>query len=218
MKIAILGGSFNPLHISHAMLADTVARELGYDKVLFIPTCIPPHKEISGGATTEQRLQMVKEFCATFPDGRFELESCEVDRGGVSYTIDTLKFILEKYKGKIEGKPAILMGEENASEFSKWKSPDEIARLSDIIIVPRYQSYKGIDVTEVSNVATGAYKGDFKEEFNKESFGYECKVLPSPILPVSSTEIRSRIKNGRSYQYLVPVPVYEYIEKNNLYR
>lgn len=221
MKIAILGGSFNPIHVGHAMLADTIVKELGYDKVLFVPTCIPPHKEIAGGVSTEHRLGMVNAFCNSVPGNCFEVETCEVDRGGVSYTIDTLKYIVEKYKGQLDAKPALLMGEEIAAEFHKWKAPDEIVKLADLIIVPRYPDYFGSALPlkdRMVNKPQGNYEGDFKVKFNKSSFGYACKVLDIPMLPVSSTEIRARVASDRSFQYLVPPAVFDYIKKETLYR
>lgn len=217
MKIAILGGSFNPLHIGHAMAADTVIKELGYDKVLFVPTCIPPHKTLSGLSSPEQRLLMVKVFCDSEGEGHFELETCEIDRGGVSYTIDTVKYLSEKYKGKLDGKIGLIMGEEIAAEFEKWYCPDQIADLCELIVFPRYSDYSSKD-NSAHNKPTGTYEGDFKVRFNKENFKYPCTVLEKPVLPVSSTEIRSRISEKRSFKYLVPGAVYEFIQENQLYR
>jgi len=217
VKIAILGGSFNPLHNGHAMLADTIIKELGYNKVLFIPTCVPPHKEISGGATTQQRLEIVKAFCDSEESGCFELETCEVDRGGISYTYDTLTFIVEKYKNEIEGKPALLMGEEIAAEFHKWKNPDQIAEIADLIIVPRYPYYFGHCVDAFKNKPTGRYEGDFNSTFDSRTFKYPHKYLGIPMLPVSSTEIRGRIAAKKSFKYLIPSAVFDYIEKTKAY-
>lgn len=221
MKIAVLGGSFNPLHIGHAMLADTIIRELHYDKVLFVPTCIPPHKEIAGAIPAQKRLEMVKVFCESEKSNHFDVEDCEINRGGVSYTFDTLKYICEKYKDEIEGKPALLMGEEIAAEFHKWKNPDLIVQLADLIIVPRYPDYFGIGTANsnfAKNKPIGNYKGDFNSRFDIKSFRYPCKLLEIPMLPVSSTEIRGRIASEKSFKYLVPPSVFEYIEKNRLYR
>ena len=221
MRIAILGGSFNPLHIGHAMLADTMVKEFGYDKVLFVPTCIPPHKEIGGGISTEDRLCMVRAFCNSVPGNIFELETCEVDRGGISYTIDTVKYIIQKYNTMLTDKPALLMGEEIAAEFHKWKEPDAIALLTNLIIVPRYPDFFGRTLpmyNDVVNKPVGAFSGDFKTKFDKKNFMYPCKVLEIPMLPVSSTEIRARISSNLSYRYMVPQSVYEYIEKETLYK
>ena len=218
MKIAILGGSFNPLHIGHAMLADVIVHEMNYDKVLFVPTCNPPHKEITAHVTTKQRVEMVRQFCDSVGDGKFELEPCEIERGGISYTIDTLQFIIEKYKNQIEGKPALLMGEEIAAEFSKWKEPYKVASLSDLIIVPRYPDFYGHVTKIAKNRPTGNYLGDFNVRFDKAKFEYPHKYLDIPILTVSSTEIRARVASNKSYKYLVPKSIYEFIEKENLYK
>lgn len=217
MKIAILGGSFNPLHIGHAMLAETIVTELKYDKVLFVPTGIPPHKELQSGATTEQRLEMVKKYCESYPKDCFMYEDCEITRGGVSYTYDTVKYIIEKYKHEIEGKPALLMGEEIAAEFHKWKNPDEIAEMVDIIIVPRYPDYYGFFADNAKNRPVGHFNGDFNTKFDKQTFKYPCKLLDIPMVPVSSTDIRARIASGKSFRYLVPPAIYEYIVNNVLY-
>lgn len=217
MKIAILGGSFNPLHIGHAMLAETIVMELHYDKVLFVPTCVPPHKEIHTGATTEQRLEMVKKFCESYPGNCFELEPCEIERGGVSYTCDTMEFITQKYKNEIEGKPALLMGQEIAAEFNKWKNPDKILQLSDIIIVPRYPDYFGHCADGQKNGPLGSYKGDFNTKFELQKLKFPYRMLDIPMVTVSSTEIRGKIAAGKSYRYLVPLAVFDYIEKEGLY-
>ena len=226
MKIAILGGSFNPLHIGHVMLSDTMIKEYKYDRVIFIPTCIPPHKEIvcdKDGIkkpTSIQRYEMVKSFCDSENkngNNYFAVEDCEIKRGGVSYTSDTLKYITQKYKNEIDGKVSLLMGEEIASEFHLWHEVDTIVSLADLVIVPRSPDYKK-DSVKGMNVPTGDYKGDFSVSFNKEKFGYPFTMLKEGILRVSSTDIRDRILKGKSYKYLVPQSVFEYIENNKLYR
>ena len=134
MKIAVFGGSFNPLHIGHATVAETLVKEYGYDKVLFVPTFIAPHKEIAGCISAEHRLGMIKAFCAADGNGAFEAEDCEIKRGGVSYTCDTLEYLKTKFEKVLDGKFALVMGEEIASEFYKWKNPDKISSLADFII------------------------------------------------------------------------------------
>ncbi len=221
MKIAVFGGSFNPLHIGHAMLADTIITELGYDKILFVPTFITPHKVLGGTVTSQQRLQMVQAFCASMPDGHFEAETCEFDRGGVSYTSDTLEFLTKKYEGQLDGKLAFVMGDEVAAEFDKWRNPQKVSDLADLIIVHRYPDIGALEKALYSNTQnkpSGDYKGDFAVKFDRENFAYPHIYIENPMLPVSSTEIRARIAAGKSFRYLVPPAVYEYIEKNELYR
>ena len=222
MKIAVLGGSFNPFHIGHAMVADSVIRELGYDRVIFIPTFIPPHKEFAScGVSAEDRLCMIQAFCGAEGDNSpFLCDSCEIDRGGISYTCDTLAYIIDKYREHIDGKPGLIMGEEIAAEFHKWKNPDKIAEMADFIIVPRLPDYSRADsdVSQHANRPSGDYTGDFSVAFNSKDFGYHYKIISEPVVSVSSTDIRNRIANGKSYKYLVPSAVFEYIEGKKLYR
>ena len=222
MRIAILGGSFNPLHIGHVMLCDTMIKEYGYDKVILIPTCIPPHKEIAvdkngvKSATTQQRFEMVKAFCESDKE-HFIAEDCEIKRGGVSYTSDTLQYITNKYSKEISGKVSLLMGEEIAAEFHKWHDVATIIRLADLVIVPRSLDYNKSEV-QTKNKPTGEYEGDFAVSFDKDKFNYPFTMLKEGMLSVSSTDIRNRIANKKSYKYLVPPEVFEYIENNKLYR
>lgn len=218
MKVAVFGGSFNPLHIGHAMLADTIVKEYGYDKVLFVPTSTPPHKIISGNVTPVQRAEMIQRFCEEEGDGHFELETCEIDRGGISYTVDTLSFLQKKYEGKLEGKLAFIMGDEVAAEFSKWKNPEKIIEVADLIITRRYADWASLEKSTYKNTATLNYNSEYNKNFNINDFQYECVYIDKPILPVSSTEIRQRICENRSFKYLVPKSVFEYILEKGLYK
>ena len=218
MKVAVFGGTFNPLHVGHAMLADTIVRELGYDKVLFVPTYAPPHKEMSTIIDAKHRMKMISCFCSSEGDGHFELEPCEVERGGISYTSDTLEYLSKKYEGKLTKKLAFVMGDEVAAEFSKWRNPEKVSELADLIIVHRYPDVKAMESSLYENKPTGDYKGDFSVKFDLKSFGYPCIYLDSPMLPVSSTDIRRRISEGKSFRYLVPPAVFNYIKEKGLYR
>lgn len=218
MKIAVFGGSFNPLHIGHAMLADKVIKELGYDKVLFVPAYAPPHKIIKDSVSSEARLEMLKAFCESEGNGCFEVEPCEIERGGISYTCDTLEYLTKKYKGIAEGKLAFIMGDEVASDFHKWKNPEIIANFADFIITHRYPEVTALEASLHDNIPTGEYKRDFEVKFDLQKFGYPCTYLEEPLLPISSTEIRKKAAAGKSYRYLVPQAVYDYIESKGLYK
>lgn len=220
MKIALLGGSFNPLHIGHCMLADTVIRELGYDKVLFVPLFIPPHKELNNAVSPEDRLGMIRAFCESANgSGKayFEAESCEIDRKGVSYTYDTLKFVIEKYKNELEGKPAFIMGQETASQFHKWYKAEEILKLADLILARRHPDNNGIQVQGFENVSKGTYTNEFVSDDFEKDFKYPHVMLENPVLPVSSTELRARMASGKAFRYLVPESVFRYICEHKLY-
>lgn len=218
MKIAVLGGTFNPLHKGHVMIAKEVCEKLGYDKVLFVPAFMPPHKMISSKETAENRLEMVNAFCKKEGSGRFLCEPCEIEREGISYTCDTLEYIAGKYKDVIDGKPAFILGEESAAEFHKWKNPERIAELADLIIAGRKP---GNLVSEIpqgkANIPSGNFTGDFSAGFNPETFRFPFIELQNPEIKVSSSEIRVLVNKGGNWEQLVPEAVAEYIKQKKLY-
>lgn len=218
MKIAVYGGSFNPIHCGHLTVADETL-SLGYDKVLFVPTFIAPHKQLSASVSPSSRLAMLEAAISDNPN--FEVEPCEIQRGGVSYTVDTIRFLMDKYKGKIDGKLGLVMGQEIAAEFYKWKGPDEIASLCDIIIASR-QNLGDKRSVAAANKPRGDYIGgvDAKGQFmevDKKRFVWPYTELKNVIVPISSTDIRNRILQKKSWRYLLPQAVYEYIVTNRLY-
>ena len=215
MKIALLGGAFNPLHIGHAMLAEIAVKELGFDKVLLVPTYIPPHKRFTDAAPAKDRLGMVRSFCKDSP--YFVAEACEIERGGVSYTFDTLEYIIKKFGDSIEGKPALIIGEENAREFEKWYRASDVASMSDIVIARRRDGEKGEALKAFQNTPSGNYTGGFDGAGESVSFPFPHRLLDNPLLTLSSTEIRSRIGSGKSWRYLVPESVFRYIIRKRLY-
>lgn len=215
MKIALLGGSFNPPHIGHAMLAETCVRELHCDKVLIVPTNQPPHKELSRAASEQDRLGMVRAMCEG--NDAFEADDEEIVRGGVSYTIDTLESVTDAYLGKLDGKPLFVMGQEIAAEFNKWMDADKIAKLADLVIARRHPDRNGIDTKGFENPNRGDYKGGFVSDDIDQTFSYPHTMLDNPMLPLSSTEIRARIALGKSWRYLVCDGVFRYIIEHGLY-
>ena len=213
MRIAILGGSFNPIHVGHLVLADTVCTELGYDRILFVPTFRPPHKEMSRAASCEDRLEMVR--LAVAGDGRFEAEPCEIERGGVSYTWDTLIFLERKYSEVLEGKVGVVMGEDLLADFDKWEHSAEIARRADLILAcrPAYSEDNG----EFSNRPTEKYGRNPMEGVSRLNFPYPHKTVENPKMEVSSSEIRRKIACGGAWRYLVSGGVFQYIFRKGLY-
>lgn len=215
MKIALLGGTFNPFHIGHAMLAETAVKELGYDKILIVPAFLPPHKILSDAVLPEDRLGMVQAFCSG--SEHFDAEPCEIMRGGVSYTYDTLLYIISKYKNLIEGKPALIIGQETAAEFDKWYHSADVARTADILIARRTVHAGDPDTRAFENKPAGSYTGSGNSCSSSDLFPYSHIMLDNPVMPLSSTEIRARIAGGKSWHYLVPEPVFQYIIKRKLY-
>lgn len=215
MKLVVFGGTFNPIHIGHLAMADDVCNSLGYDKILFVPTYIPPHKIPQNIETPENRIAMLN---AAFRDDlRFEVEPCEIQRGGTSYTIDTIHYVIKKYQDKLDSKPGLLMGQETAAEFSKWRGAEEIAELCDLIVAKRIKN-QNFETKQFENVPSRNYTGGFEKlDFEKANPNYKFIHLQNQILPISSTEIRTRISKNNGWRYLVSKGVFEYIVEHKLY-
>ncbi|MFA6937927.1 MAG: nicotinate (nicotinamide) nucleotide adenylyltransferase [Treponema sp.] len=229
MKLAILGGSFNPIHMGHLALADDVCTSLGYDKMLFVVTNIPPHKEMNCAVSSKDRLEMVKSACEC--DSRFEAEDCELKREGVSYTYDTVCYLEEKYKGALEGKIGLVMGDDLISGFHLWRNAKELSKKCDLILARRPSAVAESSFNSLSDLSS-------KKNFSNKPLGEYEKVkdvhitfeqilsdellknaitIENPLLSISSTDIRTRIAEGKSFRYLVPSQVFDYISSGKLY-
>ena len=190
-----MGGSYNPIHIGHLMLADAVALRYGYDTVAFVPAFLSPFKDGHSGCTAEDRLAMVKLAIADNP--AFYCEPCEIQRQGVSYTIDTLKFLKKKFP-QCEGKIGLIIGDDLLEGFSGWREAEHIPDYADIIvgnrIIDRYSTAQASSAGKVPHLR-----------------------VDNALLPVSSSGIRAAVKEKKSWRYLVPSAVYSYIKEHKLY-
>lgn len=189
MKLAILGGSFNPVHTGHLMLADAALSEAGYDRVVLIPAFESPFKSGADGASPRDRLEMLAASIAGNP--RLTVDDCELRREGVSYTIDTLIDIIERYKPG--ARPGFIMGDDLAAAFYKWRKPDEIAARADFIIARRE--------------SRGAL----------ESFPYPYRALDNEVVNIASRRLREKISTGGAWRYFVPEGARCIIEDRKLY-
>ena len=195
MRLAVLGGSYNPIHIGHLMLADAVALRYGYDTIAFVPAFLSPFKDGHSGCTAEDRLALVKLAIADNP--AFYCEPCEIRRQGVSYTIDTLKFLKKKFP-QCEGKIGLIIGDDLLEGFSGWREAEHIPDYADIIvgnrIIDRYLTEQAASAGRVPHLR-----------------------VDNALLPVSSSGIRAAIQEKKSWRYLVPPAVYSYIKEHKLY-
>ena len=195
MRLAVLGGSYNPIHIGHLMLADAVALRYGYDTIAFVPAFLSPFKDGHSGCTAEDRLAMVKLAIADNP--AFYCEPCEIRRQGVSYTIDTLKFLKKKFP-QCEGKIGLIIGDDLLEGFAGWREAERIPDYADIIvgnrIIDRYSTAQAVSAGKVPHLR-----------------------VDNALLPVSSSGIRAAIQEKKSWRYLVPSAVYSYIKEHKLY-
>lgn len=199
MKIALFGGTFNPIHIGHLAIADSMLHQFDIDKLFFVPVNMPPHKAMAKGATTQQRLEMIK--LSIQGNDKFFIEDCELKRGGLSYTWQTLTYINKKYSSFLEQKPFYLIGSDWLTAFDTWSKPQTVADLSTLVIAKRPRD----------SIAQTSFEEGLKQ------FCYAHEVLKTEPLAISSSAIRHSIKTGGSYRYLVTKEVYHYIKENNLY-
>ena len=186
MKIGILGGTFNPPHLGHLILAQEVAQKARLSKVLFVPTNIPPHKE-SYGATAADRLKMVGLLIGE--DKRFEVSDIEIKRGGISYTIDTVRELKAQYP---KDRFYLILGSDLANNLTGWRYFDELKNEIEIIVAKRRDYPLG---------KKGAY--------------WTVGILQ---MGISSSYIRNLIKKRFSVKYLVTSRVARYIARHKLYR
>lgn len=196
IKIAVLGGSFNPPHYGHLRILKTAAAAVHADLSLLIPTFSPPHKSTAGLAPAMDRFNMC-ELCA--PEIGALASDMELIRGGKSYTVDTLLALHEKYG---ECKVYLAMGADMLVTLRDWNRYDEIILLADIVAFTRGDT----DNAEFCELA---------KEIGAD--GANIRLLSMPPDGISSTDIRDRIHAGKSVEGLVPDSVIRYIAENHLY-
>lgn len=187
MRTVIIGGTFNPVHIGHLFLAEEVLVQEKFDQVLFVPSHKPAHKSVDG-AENHHRMEMLQ--LAVKGTG-IRIETCEMLRGGISYSIDTVRCVIQKYP--LTGKPSLVIGDDLFQSFDTWKDAAELADLSDLLVAHRL----------------------FSQEI---SSSFPHRYLQNKLFPLSSTEIRQRIGDGAAWKWLVPPGISDYIETNHLYR
>ncbi|MFH1202611.1 MAG: nicotinate-nucleotide adenylyltransferase [Candidatus Omnitrophota bacterium] len=189
MRIGILGGTFNPIHTGHLILAEEVRNCLYLDRVIFIPSNLPPHKDERDIAPALHRLRMVKLAASNNPN--FSVCDIEIKRKGKSYSVDTIKQLKEKLGKNTE--LFFITGSDASNYLRKWKDVKELFKLAKFVMALR-PGYK--------------LKGIYRDVI----------TLKIKALDISGYEIRQRIKRNESIRYLMPDLVREYIEKKGLYR
>jgi nicotinate-nucleotide adenylyltransferase len=191
VRIGLLGGTCNPVHRGHLLMALAAQRHLGLHRVLFIPAHLPPHKRVEGNATAEDRAQMVKLALQGHPC--FELSRVDLDRPPPSYTVDTVRLLRRQYPDR-GNEWFFLVGSDTARELPSWR---EIAKLRKMV---RFAAISRPGDPLVAYPAPGATR------------------LPVTTAPVSSSLVRQRVRQGLEVRRMVPAAVACYIEQKGLYR
>lgn len=189
-RIGIYGGTFDPIHVGHLITAQSVLEIRKLDKIIFIPSFISPHKTDRASSSSKHRLNMLKLAIKNYP--RFDYSDIEIKEQKISYTINTLKILIKSYK-HID----LIIGYDNLVTFDKWKDPDEIIKLVDLVVLRRKIK---------------------KEPSKKNKYFDKAILVDTPLIEVYATDIRQRVRNNKSIDFLVPQKVMAYIYKHNLYK
>ena len=198
--IAILGGSFNPVHYGHLKMAEAAMESSHFSKVLFIPTGTPYHKEQKSLLPFSDRLKLLELAIENCPD--FAFSPIEGERDGNSYTFDTVRELL--WQNPTESY-SLLIGTDQFLTLRSWHKIAELGKLVDFYIANRN-----------GEMAFSTFQKE-KEALEKE-LSLHCKLFPMPAIDLSSTEIRNLLKEGKSIHGMLPKPVEEYILKKGVYR
>lgn len=198
-RVGIMGGTFDPIHIGHLILAECAYEQFQLDTVRFLPSGNPPHKaDRSDGASDEERLEMVS--LAIQDNPHFSLDTGEMCRSGFTYTSDTLVSLRRQYP---DTDYYFIIGADSLLSFDTWRNPDVICR--NCILLTAVRNHLPADVMEE------------KMDELREKYGAEIHLLQSPDIDISSTDLRIRNRRGFSLRYYVPDAVLAYIEKNKIY-
>jgi nicotinate-nucleotide adenylyltransferase len=199
MKTGILGGTFDPVHNAHLMIAGEALKRLELDEILFIPTSHTPLKEDTIITPVEHRLKMLELAVAGNP--AFRLSGIEIDRAGISYTVDTIAALKQSLGNGSE--LYFITGLDSLVTLPQWKEPGRIIRMCRLVTVRR----PGYEVPDID-----------KLEKDIPGISESLIILDDPAPDVSATDIRKRVAAGLSISHLVPIPVEQYIHEKGLYK
>jgi nicotinate-nucleotide adenylyltransferase len=197
-RLGIMGGTFDPIHFGHLVAAQETAAVLNLERVLFVPTAQPPHKVGELVSPVEHRVTMVSIAIANNP--RFELSTIELERGGLSYTVDTARELRRRHP---HHELYFIIGMDSLAELPSWHDPEGILEIARIAAVYR-SGWEVVDLEELDRQVRGAAE--------------RVSIVPIPGLDISSTDLRDRIIAGRPLRYLMPDPIVAYIAEQALFR
>ncbi len=223
-RVGILGGTFNPIHVGHLRAAEEVVEALGLERMLFVPSALPPHKRPTGDdpiAPAEDRLAWVR--LAVRDNPRFEVDALEIERGGSSYSVETLRAIGARIAPEL---PVFVIGRDAFLEIGSWREPEALFALAHFAVItrPPYAGETAPDgrpgtladwlppgLRDAVDLDPGGLSGRHREA------GTRVALLEIGALDVSASDIRTRLRDGRSVRYLIPDAVLHEIEKSGVY-
>lgn len=200
MRLGIFGGSFDPVHYGHLLLAECCREACQLDEVWFMPAHQPPHKQQRTLTDPRRRLEMLQLAIAGNP--AFQVSNLELERGGVSYTVDTLRQVHERYP---DAELFLLLGADSMAELPTWREAESVCRLARLAVVCRPGQI--VDWTPLQAMLGEASRSVL-----------HVQLVPMPQVEFSSSDIRARVAAGRSIRYRTPRAVELYIRQHGLYR
>lgn len=200
MRIGVFGGSFNPVHYGHLLLAETSRESLKLDQLWFVPAAMPPHRRPKLLASAPQRVEMLHLAIGDHP--AFEIKTVEIDRGGMSYTVETLE-AFQRERPEVEW--YLILGADSVHDLPNWHLPQRICELATLACAHR----AGREAPDFGRVAHLMSASQLEACRNS--------TIEMPQIELSSTELRQRVHDGRSIRYRTPRSVERYIATHNLY-
>ncbi|HSE05705.1 MAG TPA: nicotinate-nucleotide adenylyltransferase [Methylomirabilota bacterium] len=208
--MGVFGGSFNPIHFGHLLVADEVCEVLRLDRLLLVPAAQPPHKPATELAPAVHRYRMTALAVREHP--RFEVSDVEVMRGGPSYTVDTLTVLQER------GRLHLVIGSETFLDLLNWREPRRVVALARLVVIPR----NGMGFDPETPAAVKVLRELGLPGFARDPAGPEESAAPlllhAASLPISGSDLRRRAREGRSLAFRMPEAVAAYIREHQLYR
>jgi len=200
-RIGILGGSFDPVHYGHLLLAESCQEQCGLDEVWFVPAAMNPHKPAGSNASDKQRVEMLR--LALAGHSRFGILEMELERGGPSFTVDTLELLHEQF---VDHEFFLLLGADSLADLPAWKDPQRICELAVLSVVRRL-GCASVDVGVLAEIVT-------PEQLQQ----IRMSEVEMPSMELTSTGIRKRVRDSKSIRFRTPRAVEIYIETTGLYR
>ncbi|MFO7983610.1 MAG: nicotinate-nucleotide adenylyltransferase [Desulfuromonadales bacterium] len=213
MRIGILGGTFNPVHLAHLRIAEEVREGCGLDQILFMPAAVPPHKAVAEKVPFRHRLAMVEAAVADNP--AFVASDLEGRRSGKSFSVHTLEILREKNPG---ADFYFLMGMDSFREIDSWYQYQRLFDLAHIVVTSRPDVPSGDPMSLVPVAMADQFCYDSAAKSLRHQSGKTVIFFTETLLDISSTDIRHKVDEGLSIRYLVPPQVEDYIIENGLYR
>jgi nicotinate-nucleotide adenylyltransferase len=203
-RLGVMGGSFDPIHIAHLIMAETAREALGLDRVLFMPAGKQPLKQGKPATPADHRMAMVE--LAIEGNPYFALSRVDLDRAGLSYTVDSIEKLREEWGGPDEVAMWFIIGSDSLLTMQQWREPERILAHTRLAVIHR---------PNFSPNTTGDM-----DALEAQMPGIKAAIdwVAAPLLEISSSDIRERVRAGHSIQYITTEPVRAYIESQRLYR